>query len=123
MAQRRHIVGGIVLVVLTLFLYWVLTLSHVPTYVSQDFLILFVVIGVGLIIWGAVSRPSAPSRLPGTVLVPRGTSLGSDAPAVIVNVAPTAPQPGPVQVLRRCAFCQTAYPEAEGKCPKCGAPF
>lgn len=48
-------------------------------------------------------------------------------PSVVVNVnqhAADVPAPQVVQqVLLRCQYCKTVYPESSSKCPNCGATF
>lgn len=49
------------------------------------------------------------------------------SPPVVVNVIQQSAEAPPPQVIHqvmvRCQFCKTVYPEISGKCPSCGAAF
>lgn len=47
------------------------------------------------------------------------------APVVIHNyqATPQMPPAPPPQIMFRCRYCHTVYPEVHGKCPSCGAGF
>lgn len=53
----------------------------------------------------------------------RGAAPGKAGGAVVVNVNQAAAPVAPPKVMFRCRYCQTVFPESEGKCPSCGAKF
>jgi hypothetical protein len=113
-----RVVGGIVLI----FLGIILTAT-----------IIGAIIGIPLLIVGIVllARSGGPTVAPPTVVYPTPQPMYYPPPPpgygmplpVTVNVQQAAPAPGPLQVMRRCRYCQTVYPETLAKCPSCGASF
>ncbi len=87
-----------------------------------------IIVAIVVIVMGAKSKPVQP-----VVYVqpqpfyypPPAYQQPAQAPVVIQNyqaaAAPAAPPPP--QVMFRCRYCQSVYPETAGKCPKCGAGF
>ena len=87
-------------------------------------------IGLLLIIVGAVSsepRPqivyAAPQPIYYPVPPPPPPFSHVGATPVTVNVQAGTPLPPPPQIMRRCRYCNSVYPESSAVCPKCGAPF
>jgi hypothetical protein len=82
------------------------------------------IIGIILIAVGAKSNPSPPM----VYYQPQPVYYAPPPTPVNVYVQQTAqasppPPPPPPQVMFRCRYCQTVYPETQGRCPNCGAGF
>jgi len=122
MANIGRIVWGVVLLFFGLILIGTIILAALG--------ILFVLIGVLLIIVGAVTGGSPK---PQVVVVqqpvyypapqPAYSQYAGPPPPVTVNVQQAAAVPPPPQIMRRCHYCNNVYPEAQSKCPSCGAGF
>jgi len=114
-----RIVGGIVL----FFFGLILTATILLAFIGLPLLL----IGLILIILGAVTSPPAPVIVqqapPQVVFMPPPPPPTMGQPPVTVNVQSSPPIQAPPQIMRRCQFCGTVYPESQLKCPKCGAAF
>jgi hypothetical protein len=125
MARAGYIVAGVLLLFLGLIFIASILLAVVG--------VLFVIIGLILLIAGAVlPSQNAPQVVVVQQPVPAYYAPGPGQPQyyppppqppVTVNVHQAAPPPPPPQVMYRCRFCNTVYPETKGKCPACGASF
>lgn len=117
MANIGTVVAGIVLLLLGL----ILTATIIGAILGIPLLI----IGFILIIVGAASSSTNPQPVyypvPPVYLPPPPSA--SPATPVYVNVHPAPSAPAPPQIMRRCRYCQTVFPEASSKCPRCGAAF
>jgi hypothetical protein len=97
--------------------------------------VLSILAGAGLIVLGAVTKP--PMAPQPYVVVPQPYPVyypqqpppppsyypTPAQPPVNVHVHQAAAQVAPPQVMWRCRYCSTVYPETAGKCPQCGAAF
>jgi hypothetical protein len=113
-----RLVGGIVLI----FLGIIFTATIIGAIIGIPLLI----IGIYLLARSGqsnVARPAVIYPTPQPSYYPPPPPGYGGAPPVTVNVQQAAPAPGPLQVMRRCRYCQTVYPETLAKCPSCGATF
>jgi hypothetical protein len=119
MVNSGTVVTGIVLLFIGIFLSATIILAIIG--------IPLLFIGFILIIVGAVSSPPHPQNVyyqPAPVYYspPPPPPPGSASP-VTVNVHQPAPVQLPAQIMRRCRYCNTVYPESLPKCPSCGSSF
>lgn len=114
-----RLVGGIVLFVFGLLLSATILLAFIG--------IPLVIIGLILIVIGAVTNPPPPVVIqqapPQVVFMPAPPPSSQGHAPVTVNVQPAQPVQAPPQIMRRCQYCGSVYPESQLKCPKCGASF
>ncbi|MFI5414273.1 MAG: hypothetical protein ACHQ16_01170 [Candidatus Lutacidiplasmatales archaeon] len=93
------------------------------TIIGAIFGVPLILLGIVFIIRGA--RPDPPPVVYSQQPPP---PLSYAPPPVVVNVQqPSQPSlplpPPPPQVMFRCRYCQSVYPESAGRCPQCGASF
>ncbi len=114
-----RLVGGIILFILGLIFTGTIILAIIG--------VPMVIIGLILIVVGAVTSPPRPvivQQMPPQVYYVQAppTPPPGQAP-VTVNVQAAQAAPAPPQIMRRCQYCGNVFPESQLKCPKCGASF
>jgi hypothetical protein len=117
MVNSGTIITGIVLLLIGLFLSATIILAIIG--------IPLLFIGFILIIVGAVSSSPQTQTVyypPAPVYYSPPLPPGSPSP-VTVNVHQPAPVQLPPQIMRRCNYCNTVYPESALRCPSCGSAF
>jgi len=122
MAKVGSIVGGVILMIIGL--------GFTATIIGAIIGIPLLIVGLYLVIKGATSSPPRPQQQvvyvqpqPVYFPVPPPPGPAYSAQPVTVNVQQAAAAPPPPQIMRRCRYCNTVYPESAQKCPSCGAAF
>ena len=113
MVAKSVIVGVILLLV---------GIALIATIVGAVLGVVLLIAGITVIVLGLWTAPHASP--PAIYMVPPMTH--TPPPPVVVNVhqpGPPHPAPPPPQVMFRCRYCQSVYPETLGRCPRCGAGF
>jgi hypothetical protein len=109
------VIGGVVILILGLL--------FTATIIGAIIGIPLIIIGIVVIAQGA--RPAPPPVVYYQAPPPPPPMYYQPSPPVVVNVqqASHGGAPPPPQVMFRCRYCQNVYPEAAGRCPRCGAGF
>ena len=113
MVAKSVIVGVILLLV---------GIALIVTIVGAVLGVVLLIAGITVIVLGLWTTPQASP--PAIYMVPSTTH--TPPPPVVVNIhqnGPSHPTPPPPQVMLRCRYCQSVYPETLGRCPRCGAGF
>ncbi len=113
MVAKSVIVGVILLLV---------GIALIVTIVGAVLGVVLLIAGITVIVLGLWTTPQASP--PAIYMVPSTTH--TPPPPVVVNIhqtGPSPPTPPPAQVMFRCRYCQSVYPETLGRCPRCGAGF
>jgi hypothetical protein len=104
-----------------------LGLVFIASIIGAAFGAVLFLIGLVLIVIGAVTNEPHQAVVvyqppPAAFQSPGYYPMAPAPPTpVMVNVQPAAPPPP--QILRRCSYCGTVFPESQSKCPSCGAAF
>jgi hypothetical protein len=124
--------AGAIAVGIILLLFGILLLASI---IFAAIGVLFLIIAIILIIVGAVTGGPqvvvVPQPMPQPVYYPPPQYSGYPAygqtnpspQPVTVNVHQAAATPPPPQIMRRCVYCSSVFPESAMRCPKCGAAF
>ncbi|MGP8077358.1 MAG: hypothetical protein ACLQD8_04950 [Thermoplasmata archaeon] len=103
MAKVGSIVGGVILMIIGL--------GFTATIIGAIIGIPLLIIGLYLVIKGATYTPPPPQQQ--VVYV-------QPQPIYVQQAAAAVPPP---EIMLRCKYCNTVYPETAQKCPSCGATF
>jgi hypothetical protein len=90
----------------------IIGLGFTATIIGAIIGIPLIVVGLYLLIKGATWTPPTPQ-----------TQVVYVQPQPVFFPVPPPQAPPPPQVMRRCEYCNTVYPESAQKCPSCGAGF
>ena len=123
MAKIGTVIGGAILILIGL--------AFTATIIGAIIGIPLLILGLYFVVKGATWTPPPPQQQvvyvqPQPIYFPTPpppAAPGYQPAPVTVNVQQAAAAPPPPQIMRRCAYCQFVYPEAGGKCPRCGAAF